>query len=315
MKAARYTGITLLSLLAAYAGIMLSASKLHFRGKPMIYVTNDYYHWKGGDTYRKFSEFSKNGKYDVVVLGSSRAYRGYSPALFDSAGYSMFNLGSSAQSIHNTFYVARNFVNSATTKLLIVDVFSGAFRDNQLESSSDLIENISNKSAAMDIALHTPDMRSVNLMLLRELTDKDAPYFTTDDYSGNGFSAKTDSLPQKLRKSLAHFRQPATPKIQVDERAVDCLDALFSWCEQNGVRVVAVYSPVSDFYPLADHAVFLSRINPVIARHHVPFYDYSKKIRLSTTDHFYDDTHMNLAGVQIFNRILLADLAHDKLLP
>jgi hypothetical protein len=53
----------------------------------------------------------------------------------------------------------------------------------------------------------------------------------------------------------------------------------------------------------------------VIARHHVPFYDYSKKIRLSTTDHFYDDTHMNLAGVQIFNRILLADLAHDKLLP
>lgn len=314
MKIVRHIALLLFTLFTVYGATIFVLSRFKVKGKPAIYITNDYYTWKGGDTYQKFAEFGKAGRFDVIVVGSSRAYRGYSPQCFDSAGYTMFNLGSSAQSIHNTYYIVRNYIDSTRTRLLIVDLFAGAFRKSQLESSSDLIENVSDPSAAMDIALHTPDARSLNLLLLRELTEKDAPYFSKKDYSGNGFSINTDSLPKKLLNALNKFHQPKKAQLDIDDRAMDCFESLLTYCSEKGVRVIAVYSPVSDFYSRADHQVFIQRVGPLLTKHQVPFYDYSDKIHLSTTNHFYDDTHLNLAGVKIFNARLLSDLAKDRIL-
>jgi hypothetical protein len=52
----------------------------------------------------------------------------------------------------------------------------------------------------------------------------------------------------------------------------------------------------------------------VLEKYHVPFYDYTSSVHLSTIDNFYDETHMNLSGVSIFNKILLADLLEKRVL-
>jgi hypothetical protein len=282
--------------------------KIHVKGKPLAFVTNDYFTWKGGDTYAKFHEFQKNKKYDIVVLGSSRAYRGYNPAFFGENGYTMFNLGSSAQSIRNSFFIARNYLDSSNTGLLMIDIFSGAFKKMQLESSSDLIENVDNRDAAMDIAFHTPDIRALNITMLRLLTENDEPYFVKKDYAGNGFSIKTDSLSKKMRKAFKTFKQPVKATYEIDPDALDSFDELLQWCNDKKIPVVVVYSPVSDFYSRIDHAEFMKSVRPVLEKHHVPFYDYTSSVHLSTIDNFYDETHMNLSGVSIFNKILLQDL-------
>src|SRR5690606_24208643 len=178
--------LSLVLICVFYAiGIYLLKS-IPYKERPIIYITNDYYSWKGGDTYMKYSEFNENQQYDVIVSGSSRAYRGYSPFIFEEQNYSCFNLGTSAQSIKNTYFAIKHYVNKNNCNLLLLDIFSGAFTKNQLESSSDLIENLSKPAASYDIAWHNKDLRTINIAALRFLTESDSAYFTKDDYRGKG---------------------------------------------------------------------------------------------------------------------------------
>lgn len=308
MRPLKHIAVALLCFAAVYVVIMYGLCRVPYKGKPAVFITNDYLTWKGGDTYAKFKEFDPKKKYDVVVLGSSRAYRGYSPAVFEKHGLNMFNLGTSAQSIRNTYFVAKHYLDSTNTKLLIIDVFTGAFRASQLESSSDLVENISQPAAAYDIAQHTGDIRALNMAVVRRFTESQPAYFTKKDYTGRGFSEKRDSLPKFLRKRLLTFKQPATASIQIPASELAYFDQLLTLCNERHIRIVVVNSPVSDFYSLVDHKIFLDAIQPIMTKHNVKFLDYSRKLPLSTVDNFYDDTHMNLSGVEIFNEALVGDL-------
>jgi hypothetical protein len=291
---------------------MYSAVTIPYAGRPAIYISNDYFMWKGGDTYSKFQEFDLNAKYDVVVVGSSRAYRGYNPACFADSGMMMFNLGTSAQSIINTDIVVRNYIRPGTTKLLIVDLYAGAFRSGQLESSADLIENVSTIETAEDIAGQSTDPRVWNMYVLRRLTETDKPYFAKDDYTGSGYSEKKDSLSPSLVKLLGTFKQSNEADLVIDSSAFDALERMLSYCSANKIEVVLVYSPVTDFYSRANHAVFTDAITPLINKHHVKYFDYTSSLHLNTQFHFYDDTHLNSAGVAIFNSRLIADLRAAK---
>ena len=66
---------------------------------PLVYRTTQGNVFKGGLTYKKFQDFDKNEKYDIIILGSSHAYRGYDPVIFESYGYKIYNLGTSAQTL------------------------------------------------------------------------------------------------------------------------------------------------------------------------------------------------------------------------
>ena len=64
---------------------------------PMIFRTSQGNIFRGGYTYITFRQFDRNAKYDIILLGSSHAYRGYDPAIFREHGYNMFNLGTNSQ--------------------------------------------------------------------------------------------------------------------------------------------------------------------------------------------------------------------------
>jgi len=52
----------------------------------------------GGHMYSRLQDIHRTSNIDILILGSSHAYRGYDPRIFNKHGFSMFNLGSSAQS-------------------------------------------------------------------------------------------------------------------------------------------------------------------------------------------------------------------------
>lgn len=315
MTVIKHICISLLTIIVLYVVGMLALKNIKYNGKPIIYITNDYYNWKGGDTYQKYQEFKLNqSKNDVVFVGSSRAYRGYSPFIFELSGYKSFNLGTSAQSIKNTYFVIKHYINASNCKLLVVDVFAGAFTKNQLESSSDLIENIEEPKAAYDIAIHNNDIRTINIAALRYLTENDSTYFKKTDYLGKGFSINTDSMSLLKQKQFYGKVKLSHKKIEIDEDQIKYFNQIIELCKNRNVKLVFVYSPVSYFYNYDLHKPFVNLIAPVLQKNNIKFYDFSKCDSINTAYHFYDDSHLNQAGVQIFNNQLINQLIKDNLL-
>jgi hypothetical protein len=314
MTLIRHILLSFCTVLVLYVLGMFILKKVPYNGKPAVYITNNYYNWKGGDTYEKYREFSRTNQYDVIITGSSRAYRGYSPFIFDSAGYNCFNLGTSAQSIKNTYFIIKHYLNADNCKLLIVDVFAGAFTKNQLESSSDLVENLNDPSAAYDVAMHNKDIRTMNIAMLRFFTEEDQPYFSKEDYSGKGYSEKGDSLSKQQQNDFFAKKKLKHKKLEIDDEQIDYFNKIVDLCAEKHIKVAFVYSPVSYFYDYSIHHDFVGKLKPTIEKNHLPFFDLSKCDSINTAYHFYDDSHLNSAGVAIFNHALINELQRNNLL-
>ena len=55
-----------------------------------------------GHTFTRMQDAQKTKNVDVLIVGSSHAYRGIDPRILQKDGISAFNLGSSAQTPINT---------------------------------------------------------------------------------------------------------------------------------------------------------------------------------------------------------------------
>lgn len=314
MKQVKHILFSLFAIGLMYSLGMFALKTIKYKQKPVIFVTNDYYNWKGGDTYLKYREFNTSQLHDVVFAGSSRAYRGYSPYIFGNHNYNTFNLGTSAQSIKNTYFVVKHYIDMTNCKVLLLDVFAGAFTKNQLESSSDLIENISKPIAAYDIAWHNKEVRTINLAAFRYLSENDSAYFKKEDYKGKGYSSKADSMPKNKQAQFFSNEKLSHKTIEIDDEQISYFDKIITMCHTRGVKLVCVYSPVSYFYDYSQHNNFISLIKKSIEVNDVTFYDFSKLKNLNTAYHFYDDSHLNEAGVSIFNEELIKQLQTDNLI-
>src|SRR5262245_26702081 len=90
------------TVVVLYLAGMWLLTHVRLFGRPAIYRTGDYYKWHGGQSVPQWQEFDQKEHYDVLVLGSSHAYRGYDPEHFAKRGLRMFNLGSTAQTPMNS---------------------------------------------------------------------------------------------------------------------------------------------------------------------------------------------------------------------
>ena len=121
----------------------------------------------GGYTYVSFRQFDRAKKYDVLLLGSSHAYRGYDPAIFKEYGYSMFNLGTNSQGNMVSYVIAKNYIHKSNCKTVILDVYDRVFVTTRMESLSDVVQNVNSVEAAVDLCLASRDIRLANMLTMR----------------------------------------------------------------------------------------------------------------------------------------------------
>lgn len=78
---------------------------------------------------------------DIIVLGSSHAYRGFDPRVFEEAGIKLFNLGSSSQSPIQSNVLLNQYIDDLNPKLVVLEVYAGTLGIDGVESSLDLAAN------------------------------------------------------------------------------------------------------------------------------------------------------------------------------
>jgi hypothetical protein len=273
-------------------------------GKSFIYNTQDYYFNKGGNTYRTLHDFNSGQKYDAIVIGGSHVYRGYDPRIFGKHGLQLYNLGTSNQTIINSYFICKEYLRPNTARLVILDIYDEGFLENGLEfeSALNLIPNLRESDLIpleMSFALY--DFRLLNTYLLRLLNKHKPPINLSEkQYVYNGYCERKDSI-----------KEPISMDIIPDKvEGIKCyyLEKFLQRLKDLNIPVIAVNYPNPWPYYKPRHQYFFSQIVPILKKNKVPVLDYAYSLPMDPKNHFYDYTHLNQAGVCIFNEQLLKDI-------
>ncbi len=284
-----------------YVVVFFVLTRVHLLGKPLIYRTSDYYQWKGGVVHAKMQEWDPQRHWDGIVIGSSHAYRGYDPRVFEERGYHIFNLGSTAQTPLSSYVVLKHYVTRANTDLVILDLYENAFDQDGSESVSDLTENLSSDVAAAELAWNYRDLRGLNMFTLRMLNKNGPPMYSDPNYKRRGFAVKRDSVRKEIHYDRGRPLRLNAVQLKEFQR---CLEL----CKERGLLVVLA----THFYPhqsdRARHLAFAHAIDSLITGRNVRWIDLSYAHSMSDRDHFSDHNHMNEAGARVFNERLIDSL-------
>jgi hypothetical protein len=274
---------------------------------PLIYGLSDGLNLKGGNSYQKFREFDKDRFHDVVVVGSSHAYRGYDPRIFAEFGYTAFNMGSSSQTPFNSFFLVDYYLNPSNTGLLLLDVFSVASEMEPLESCADLIQNLPDEEPAFRMAMASKDPRAWNMYSLRLLSRECPPYYKDSAYVGSGYSQNERTAPE----GLVYKGDVPLDLNTIQEKY---LRKLVRSCVDTDLPIVLVDHPVPTRMMGPRQQEMHALVIRISKDYGVPFINLNHISGVDDRKHFYDHTHLNQDGVRLFNTVLIDSLQKHGLL-
>jgi hypothetical protein len=298
-------------MLTALAVYLLLFAVLFFiapGGIPLIYRTTKGNVWEGGGTYVKFREFNGNEKWDIVILGSSHAYRGYDPRIFESKGYKTFNLGTSDQNMMCSYYIAKNYLNRSNCRMVILDLYDRVFTQQNLESMSDVVHNITSDKAAFQVAMSSRDIRGLNMFTLRQFNKLRAPLNIDTNGFVNGFYPTNTYLTPPASKRIVW-------KYHTNDFQMEYFRKLIEYLQSEGIQLVLTEHPMPALYTPQDHELFVADIQAIANEYKLVYLDYMKDSSMTGIRYFADETHLNVEGVTAYNNKLINDMISGKLLP
>lgn len=273
---------------------------------PLIYGLSDGLNMKGGNSYQKFMDFDTSVYHDFVVLGSSHAYRGYDPRIFEEQGAKMFNLGSSSQTPYNSFFLVQDLLRKENCGTVILDVFHVALQMDGLESTSDLVANLKNDGSAFEMALGHRDPRALNMFANRMLSKDQSAQYVDTSYIGNGFSENRALAP----KGVSY---PSDGAFKPVDNQLEYLQKMVAICKRKNISLILVDHPLPE--PMRGERLFSATqwIKRFADSQELPFLDFSGDSDYDAQFHFYDHTHLNQNGVHKFNNDLIREMKASDL--
>ena len=252
----------------------------------------------GGQEMQMMCDLTSNqSKYDAIVLGSSHAYRGYDPRIFEKAGVSLFNAGTSAQNAKGSFVLYNEYLRDRSD-VFILDIYDPVFELEGTESNMRLIQNVPTNAAAFALVKQEVKMYTLNALAVRlaSLNVKDeAP---NADYIKNGFCEK---------KGILYAVEPLNDSVfDANEEIFEAFETMIKQMQADGKRIVLCSHPLPTSVGVHNyHDKFLTRFTPLIARLGVPYIDLTYYTEGFGINEFADISHMNQQGVELYNRLLL----------
>jgi hypothetical protein len=291
-----------------YLTLYFALCKVKYRELPLVYLFSDYLGPNGGFTYNKSIEWDEAQKsatqWDVIVLGASRAERSYDPAFFKSKGIQLFNWGTSAQSLQNSYLLLKQILEESPPKEVWLDIVPASFKPEALESTADLIQNVTSNELAMNLAWSSSDIRSVNLLSKRFFCENVKwEKKGRSQYHSQGFVSVSDSMGEKLYneclRNVKHQRAYVQPSVE----ARLALKEIIELCRVKGVSLTCIISPTTPLYNMQDHAWMMAYLNELKKEHTFNIVDYAGDGQFQIPNDFYDEKHLNHSGALKFDSL------------
>ena len=288
----------LLAAFAIYVAVIFIFSNVQLIDRRMSSFFIPNMQRNGGQEMQMMRDLTSNQvKYDAIVLGSSHAYRGYDPRIFEQAGVSVFNAGTSAQNAKGSLVLYNEYLRDRAD-VFILDVYDPVFELEGTESNMRLIQNVPTNAAAFALVKQEVKMYTLNALVVRlaSLHVKDeAP---NNDYVKNGFCEK---------KGILYAVEPLNDSVfDANEEMFLAFERMVKQMQADGKRIVLCSHPLPQSPGLRNyHDKFLARFSPLIERLGVPYIDLTYYTEGFGINEFADLSHLNQQGVELYNRLLL----------
>lgn len=287
---------------------------LAWGGTPLKRLSTNLNYRRGsvGHMHTRLHEARNENDVDILFLGSSHAYRGFDTRIFAEAGLKTFNLGSSAQTPVQTELLLKRYLDRLNPKLIIYEVYPATFTSDGIESTTDLLSNDKIDGDIWAMVLDQRHMKSYHTALyatIRQTLFPDADFQEKrlrwdGRYISGGYVELNEnrSKPKIIKKKRWTFH---------DYQYQAFSDAL-EFIADREIPVILIMAPI----PAYTYESYLNMDEFNQKMHsYGSYYDFNQIALLDDQLHFYDTSHLNQEGVEVFNRDLIHHLEKQGVLP
>lgn len=261
-----------------------------------------------GHTYSRLQEVKTTKNVDILFLGSSHAYRGFDTRIFDKHGYKTFNLGSSAQTPIQTKLLVGRYLDKLQPKLVVYEVYPETFSNDGIESSLDIFSNdyVDIESARMAIAQN--HVKSYNTLLYAYMAQEMG---LNDEYKepvlkGKDLYIKGGYVERKI--SYFKHKQYSKRKWKLLPQQLRYFNDIIEVLKKRKIEFILIQAPITGnlYKSYTNNNYFDSLMSTRGA-----YYNFNQMMQLDDSLHFYDGTHLNQDGVELFNKKFIEVLEND----
>ncbi len=267
---------------------------------------NLYYRRGGhGHLLSRLQEARTAGPVDVLVIGSSHAYRGFDPRIFAQRGYTLFNLGSSAQTPMHSLILLQRHVQQIRPRLVVWEVFPATFTIDGVEATLDLIANGEHDEFTRDLVRHHRHIAVYHnylFSLYRRWTRRDARVVEAVEKEGDVYVSGGYVESRKGRQRADREIREGSRTWAFREEHFTALRNGIEFLRAQGIPTVLVQTPVTPSFRAAylNNDEFDRRVAGL-----APHVNFNGMIQLDGQRDFLDANHLAQPGVQMFNPALI----------
>ena len=300
-------GLYFVSLIGLVAAKLDGASMLRrFAGVPIHLSTR-----AGGSDFSlvRFKEAARHDPVDIVFAGSSHAYRGFDPRIFQEQGWTSFNLGSRAQTPLNSYYLLERYLKNLQPNRVILEIYPRLLDSSGLEAFYAVFINHPIDAGMVRMALATRRFEAVHMFtalgmkrLFDPLENTNQSRFEDDSYIADGYVERHTSADTTKKLDTIHIGDVS--------RQVSYLEAIAELAHMHGAEMIWVTQPLpaQSIRASPGYRQATALLKKLAAQNGVAYFDFSETLELDPVLHFYDEHHLNSAGVKIFNEALIDSL-------
>jgi len=277
----------------------------------------------GGFTAERLAEADSVSQKDILILGSSRAYRGFDPRLFDKAGYSIFNLGTSNQTPIQSLYLLQKYAERLRPKVVIFEVNPDIFSNDGVESSVDIISNSTFSGQLFSMALDINHIKTWNAFIFSAFT-------TLTSYNVENKAANNNPALSYISGGFAecldtnyYINNGNSYLCSLSEQQLDAYHEIETLLQVKSIQLIKVQAPIAPkLYETCEENTKFNSIMDVSGIYYnfnliAPIMDtMNTKMETSTslwdTQYFVDGQHLNQKGVRVFNKKVVELLKNDR---
>lgn len=261
--------------------------------------------------------YQGNVNADLAIYGSSRAWVHISPAILkDSLGVNAYNFGLDGHSfwlqyLRNLEYQKYN--RKPSNIILSLDVFTLSKNkdlykyqqffpymlwNEDVKLYTESYNGFDNLEYTIPLIRYKGEFKFFKKMFRKRLRDP----LRTLGYMGN--ERRWDSVLEiKRAKNKSYTRR-------IDSASVNLLHQFIKECKADAINLIFVYTPEhitgQNFVRNRDDIMML--YENIASRNKIPFLDYSNDTLNFSKEYFYNASHLNKKGSQIFSKQLAQDL-------
>lgn len=270
---------------------------------PDYFLQNIFYEkFAYGFSNTRFKEVKNTSDVDILFLGSSRSYRHYDPRIFKKYGYNSFNLGSSAQTFLQTEILVNRYIPNLNPDIIVLDIYPGMFSSDGVESTFDLISNDYNDLETLRLATQLRNIKVINTWLFavykeficNSLDDIEKKVQNENTYVSGGFV-------QREIKTFQNHSDLINLEWEYNELQWQAFERIVQKIKRTDAKLLIVHSPRNSHFRYSGQ----ERLIQYLQSNNLLFYCYKDLEFISDSIHFYDLSHLNQNGVNLYNEFLI----------